>query len=547
VKRWIAASAVLAVLAAGGCGQERPRPGAGAKPSASEPQPGGTLYRRLESDIVTLNPVLATSRYDRLVTDYIFTPLVHLDENLTPIPGLARQWEITPDGRQYTFELNEKATFSDGKPVRASDVIFTLRRIVDPQSEAATVAAGFELVDLSRSRPIDDHTVVIGFREAMASQLVQFNNLLVLPEHVYGKGDFRHDYNDVAVGSGPYVLARRQTGKEIVVNRRKEYWGKHPYIDTVVFKVIVNTATAWSAVRRGDVDETPMQSDVWVREHTNPTLLRTLEFPRFYMLAYNYIGWNGRNPLFADKRVRRALSMCVDVKSIINNLFGGTARAMTGPFVPDQWSYNPDVTAIEYDPEGAKKIFTSLGWLDTNGDGVLDKGGRPFEFDLIITGGASATAIAQMLQASLKSIGVEMGILVVDPAVAIQRTIFSTNYEAAYLSWELDPDPDPYALFHSSQFPPRGQNFVFCSNPDADRLIEQARKELDQSKRSDLYRQLHAVLADDQPYTWINQPSLKWAINRRVKGVRASKGWGLFGWYPGPFDWWIEQPARPAS
>jgi len=146
------------------------------------PHRGGTLLRRLEQDVTSMNPVLATSRYDRLVANYLFTPLINYDEDLRIVPGLAESWTVSDDGRDYTFKLNPNATFSDRAPVRASDVLFTLRKIVDPQSEAVQIASGFEQVDLTRSKVVDDHTVTIAFREALASQLSQFNFLLVLPE-----------------------------------------------------------------------------------------------------------------------------------------------------------------------------------------------------------------------------------------------------------------------------------------------------------------------------------------------------------------------------
>ena len=530
------------LLLLGACNRAE-TPEATDEPADPRPRVGGTLFRRLEVDITSLNPILASSRYDRIVAQYLFTPLIHLDSDLLAAPSLAESWTMSPDGRLYTFQLNPKATFSDGTPVRASDVVFTLRKIADPEVEAQMIAAGFDLIDLQRTRAVGNHTVEVAFREGLASQLLQFNNVLVLPEHVYGKGDFRAAFNEQAIGSGPYRLIRWVPGKEVVVQRRTDYWGPNPWVNTVVFKVIQNSTTAWNAARVGEVDETPVQSDLWLREQKNPNARRRLDFKRFYGLAYNYIAWNARNPLFADKRVRRALGMCLDTKSIIQNLYGGTARAINGHFVPEQWAYNADVPILEYDPAGAKQAFTSLGWLDTNGDGILDRGGKPFRFTLtILSGSPQALTIAQSFQAALRQIGIHSDISVLDGAVAIQR-ILAGNYDAAYLSWDLDPDPDPFQLFHSSQIPPRGQNFVYYASREADQLIEQGRRELRQSARADIYRQLHTVLAEDQPYTWVNQPSMKWVVNRRVHGVRESKGWGLFLWYPGEFDWWLAVPG----
>jgi peptide/nickel transport system substrate-binding protein len=138
----------------------------------------------------------------------------------------------------------------------------------------------------------------------------------------------------------------------------------------------------------------------------------------------------------------------------------------------------------------------------------------------------------------MKKIGVELEIRPIDGS-AIMKQARTGNFDAAYLAWQLDADPDPYSLFHSSQFPPHGQNFVFYSNPEVDRLIDGARAELDAEKRKALYWRLHEVLADDQPYTWTVQVSMKWGISKRVQGVNTSPGYGLFLWYPGEFDWFV--------
>lgn len=557
VRRPLALLAVL--LLAVSCHRETKVAGEKTPPPVVDdrPQDGGTLIRRIEGDISSLNPALGNTRYERYISHHLFTPLIYYDRNLEPIPGLAEKWEISKDGKLYTFKLHPKATFSDGMPVRASDVVFTLAKLIDPKSEAAQFAGSFELLDLSRTRAIDDHTVEVAFREPLASQLIRFNDLQVMPEHIYSKGSFKNDYNDMAVGSGPYKLVRREAGREIVVERRLDYWGSpRPHIQTVVFKVINDHGTAWNAIKRGEIDETLLTSDTWLREHSNPSLTRTIDFQRFYSRNYNCIAWNARDPLLSDKRLRRALSMSMPMDTIIQDLYHGTARTMTGPFVPEEWAYNPQVQAVRYDPDGAAQLFSSLGWQDKDGDGILEKNGRKLKIDLVLmAGNAQTQQVLQVIQAALKKAGVELELLQLDVSMAIPR-IVQGNYQAAYFSWDLDPDPDPYNLFHSTQTPPRGQNVVYYSNPEADRLIEAGRRELDQGKRKEIYQRLHAVLAEDQPYTWAFQSSAKWGINKRIKGVSLSPSQGLYLWMPGEFGWWIPQnqrthdkkaPAAPAT
>jgi peptide/nickel transport system substrate-binding protein len=525
----------LGLLACGRTEVKKPRPPV----IDNTPRDGGTLVRRLDVDITTLNPILSGSRYDRYVLNYLFTPLVYLDRDLKPIAGLAESWDISDDGLLYRFELNPKATFSDGTPVLASDVVFTLRKIVDPASEAIQIISAFEQLDLARTRAVDDHTVEVGFKKPLATQLVLFNDLMVLPEHVYNKGNFRNDYIARAVGSGPYTLVRRGPGNEVLLTLRKDYWGERPHIQNITFKVVEDHATAWNALKRGDLDETLIASDTWMREQKNPALTSKIDFRRFYTLSYNLIAWNARHPPLDDRRVRRALAMCIPMDSVINDLYHGTARALSGPFTPDDWAYNPNVPVIRYDVEGAKKLFAAAGWVDRDNDGVLDKDGRPFKLDLIImTGSATTMQFGQMVQQEMKKAGVQLELVTVEGSMAIQR-ILKGNYEAAYMGWDLDPDPDPFPLFHSSQAPPHGQNIVYYANAEADRLMEAGRRELDQAKRQEIYQRLHEVIAADQPYTWTIQVSSKWGINKRVRGVETSRGFGLFLWYPGEFAWWI--------
>jgi peptide/nickel transport system substrate-binding protein len=543
VKRRSVALFLLLVLCA--CGRnERPTSSLGEPPEDLTPQEGGTLVRRMEADVATLNPVLATSTYDRMVDNYLFTPLLNYDQNLRVIPSLAERWDISPDGRVYTFYLNKKATFSDGTRVLASDVLFTLKKIVDPQMEAVQIATAFDDFDPANSRAIDDATVVIAFKRPLAAQLTQFYNLLVLPEHVYSKGDFKTDFISRAVGSGPYRLVRRVPGKEILVQLRADYWGTKPYLQNVLFKVIVDENTAWNALKHNDVDETHISSDVWLRESGRPDLARAINFPRFYTLTYNYVAWNEHKPLFEDKRVRRALGMCIDLPSIINNVYHGTARAMNSDFTPDQWAYNPTVPVLPFDPSAARRLLNDAGWFDARNTGVLERDGKPFRFDLFIFAGSpTSLTFAQLFQEELKKIGVVMNIVTLEGALLFQR-VLSGDYQAASLAWNLEPDPDPYARLDSKSVPPHGQNFVFYSNPEADQLIETARTELDYSKRVKIYQHLAVVLAEDQPYTWTIQVSSKWAISKRVKGVKVGRGWGLFTWYPGEFDWWIPRDQR---
>lgn len=498
------------------------------------PRVGGRLIRRLEADVNTLNYVLQSTEDERQVLQYIYDPLIDFDVNLEPIAGTAASWEIADGGKTYILHLDPRATFSDGAPVTSADVIFTLEKILDEQSRQ--FAAAFDSLDREQTKAVGDKTARIVFKQARVTQLFSFN-IGVLPKHVYGKGNFQK--NRAVVGNGPYVLKRRETSRSILLERNTKYWREQPPIDSVLFRVINDDNVAWSALKRGDIHVTRVNNDTWFHEKDAPAVAARIAFHDVYGFMYNAVPWNLKDPLFQDVRVRRALAMAFDRQSVIEKLNHGQARAISGPFTPDSWAYNPTVNPIEFNLEAAKGLLASAGWRDSSGDGILDRDGKPFAFTTIVPAGNKPSADqSQVFQDALRRIGVEMSISTLDGAAFFDR-VLQGNYQAAMLSWVNDPDPDPYSLFHSSQKPPAGNNIVHYESEEADRLLERGRTEFDRGRRAEIYHQLHEILAADQPYLWTVQVGMKWAVDKRVQNVRPANGVGLFLWNPGPFGWWL--------
>lgn len=508
------------------------------------PTAGGTLNRRLSAEIATLNFVRSTTLNEKYVISCLQDALVEWNDKLEIRPGLAREWEISPDGRMITFHLDPRATWSDGKPVTSGDLIYTLQAIVREEIPSPQYAGLFTSLDLQRTRIIDDHTAEIRFTTPRAG-LIETFNIPLLPRHIYANRD--HSQPDFeSVGTGPYVLAERVPGSHIRLVRRDDYWRQKPLIEQVVFRLLEDDTTAWNAMKLGDIDVMSVSSDRWAQERNNPLVRQRMEFQTFYELDYSFIAWNNRHPLLSDARVRRAMTMSLDRATIIESLYHGTARIITGPFTPDMWAYNQNVTAVRYDLLGAAELLASAGLADIDQDGVLEMGGETVEIDLIVSSGSPISQqIGQILQDALSTIGFTLNVVPLDRATFFARVI-EGDFDAAFLAWGIDPDPDVFSTFHSSQMPPTGQNFVYYSNPRADRLIVEGRNELDPAKREAIYRELHAVLSEDQPYTWVVQEAKKWAVNRRLRDVRMARGIGPFLWYPGMRSWWIA-PQRQAA
>ena len=500
------------------------------------PRIGGRLVRRLESDVNTLNYVLHSTEEERQVLQYLYDPLIDFNAELEPIPGTAARWEIAEGGRRYIFHLDPRAVFSDGKPVTSGDVIFTLEKILD--EESVQYGAMFEGLNREQTKAIDDRTVHVVFNEPRVTQLMTFN-IGVLPQHVYGKGKF--ESIRAVVGNGPYVMQRREPGRSITLARNENYWREKPPIESVLFRVIADDTQALNALKRGDIHVTRLNNDTWAREKNDPKVAAKIAFHDTYQFMYNCVPWNLRDPLFQETPVRRALAMAFDRRSVVDRLYHGNARAISGPFTPDTWAYNPAIEPIEFNLEGAAALLGSAGWRDTDKDGVLDRDGKKFEFTMLIpVGNATSVDQSQIYQEALKKIGVQMTISNVEGTAFFDR-VMKGDFQAAMLAWTNDPDPDPYSLFHSSQVPPAGLNIVNYRNAEVDLLLERGRREFDRSRRTQIYHQLHEIIAADQPYLFTVQVGLKWAVDKRVQNVRAAKGVGLFLWNPGPFGWWIKE------
>ena len=530
--------AIALLLIATACQRETPvpPPAPNPQPPVTTPRDGGRLQRRLESDVKTLNYILHAEEEERQVLAYIYEPLIAFDRNLTPIPCLATKWEISPDHRTYTLHLDPRATFSDKTPVKASDVVFTINKVVDQSPQFGT---WFDGLDREQTKALDADTVQVVFKQPRVSQLLSFN-ISVVPEHVYGKGDLSKI--DAVVGNGPYVFKRRETGRTVLIERRPDYWREKPHIESILFRAVADEATAWNAYMRGQLDVGRVNNDVWFREKDKPAVKEKFVFFNAWLLSYNCFAWNVDDPLFNDARVRRALAMSFDRRTVIEKLYYGQARPVTGPFTPDQWANNTEVPPIEFNPTAASALLGSAGWRDTDNDGTLDRGGKPFAFTMLIPQSKVAHDQSQIFQDALQKIGVKMNLQTMEGA-AFFDSVLKHDFQAAFFSWVLEPDPDRdlYSLFHSSQKAPEGFNVGGYASADADQLIEQGRTEFDAAHRAELYHQLHELLARDQPYLWTVQVASKWAVHRKVQNVEVSNALGLFLWYPGSLAWWLKE------
>jgi peptide/nickel transport system substrate-binding protein len=259
----------------------------------------------------------------------------------------------------------------------------------------------------------------------------------------------------------------------------------------------------------------------------------------YYFPGYNFIAWNCRSLWFSDRRVRKAMALLFDRESVNTKIYSGYARLVSGPFYINSWAYDKSVKPLPFDPVAARTLLEEAGWTDGNADGVREKGSSKLEFELLIVSGSNTAAqFSQLLQEECGKAGVRINIRQLEGSSFFDR-VDKGDFDAAMFGWRLDFDPDVFDTFHSSMFPPTGLNHSFYSNREVDSLLVAGRKEFDQSKRAAVYHRIHRLIAEDQPYTFINAVPDKRPIARKIQGIIISP-MGPYDFWPGANYWWID-------
>ncbi|SFN06513.1 ABC transporter substrate-binding protein [Thermodesulforhabdus norvegica] len=513
----------------------------GASGALWEEREGDWLVVHLGAEPSTLNPITATDVYASRINEYIYESLLKRDEKtMKLVPVLAERWEVSEDHLTYTFFLRKDVRWHDGHPFTARDVLFSYERIMDPTVDAAHLRNYYQ--DIARVDAIDDYTVRFQYKKPYFRALEFCGGIPIVPAHVFREaGDFNsHPIGRRPIGTGPYRFEKWETGKEIVLTRNEEYWGTRPYLRKIVFKVITDSTVALQVLKQQGLDLMGLQPIQWLFQTRGKRFNRNYRKLSYYLPQYSYIGWNLRKPWFEDKRVRQAMTMLIDRKTILEKLLFGLGTIVTGPFYVNSPDYNKDIHPYPYDPQKAVKLLEEAGWTDHDGDGIRDKNGIPFSFEFLISAGSRfAEQLATIMQESLKEVGIEMHIRRLEWAVFIQK-IQSRDFDACTLGWSLGWESDPYQVWHSSQAE-QGSNFVGFRNDEADLIIEKARREFDPERRRRLYHRFHEILHEEQPYTFLFTMKALVAVHKRFQDVYV---------YPmglNPLEWWVPEGQRMYS
>lgn len=484
-----------------------------------------TLRISMGAEPDTLNPILASDAYASQILDYVNDYLIERDpDTLEFEPRLATGWEISPDHLRYTFHLRKDVFWHDGTPFTADDVVYSFDKIKDPTVEAPFLRVYY--ADIVKAEKLDPTTVRFVYSKPYFLGLSVCGGIPIIPKQIFEDGtDFNHHpASRRPIGTGPFTFVEWRTNKKIVLARNEKYWGDKPGLARIEFKIVTDSTIALQILKKGELDMASLRPIQWVRQ-TGTEKFTTL-FNRFQYLVpgYNYIGWNNKNPLFVDRRVRLAMTHLIDREKLLAKINFGLGRIVESPFFPGAAQYAKDLPSIPHDVAAARRLLAEAGWRDSDHDGILDREGRIFSFTFLYPASSKfAERVAPILKEDFKNNGIDMRIERLEWAAFLAR-IEKKEFDVVTLGWSTSFESDPYQIWHSSQAQiERGSNFIAFENQEVDRLIEAARVEFNDERRNALYAKFQKILHEEQPYTFLFASDSLVAVARRFGNVVVHK------------------------
>ncbi len=526
--------AAFLVLLAAGCGQGDADAPPDGRDQDLSPVPGGTAVVAIPADPGVLNPLLYNSSLAGMIFAEMHDGLAEMAEDLSWEPRIATGWEVAPDGLRVTYHLRPWV-WSDGVPLTAHDVVTSFKLFKDPR--VASPRRGFYR-DVLAARAPDDSTVIYTLARPVADP-VQRTWHQILPAHVVGDLDpaavATWPFNDHPLSSGEFLLVSRAYNSELVLERNPFYPGPPALLARVVFRVIPETGSRLMALEAGEVDlvDHILPADAGRLEADGSVRVVATGGRRFY-----YLQWNLANPRLADAQTRRALSLAIDRRGMIETLLAGYGTPAASPIPPAVWNHDAELPADPHDPTRARKLLAEAGWRDTDGDGVLERGGLDLAFEILTRQGDPVREDgAVMLKKAFAAVGARVRIRALELASGLEL-LRSGRFDAYFGLLNANLYGDPSGYVHSgatAEF-----NMGHYANARVDSLLEAALGIADRSAALPVWYRLQETLAVDPPSAYLFYPDNLVGVSRRLRNVRPH----LLSPINNMNQWWIAPQDR---
>ncbi len=524
MKQTASLTALALALALGGCGGEADSAvdqvvGRG----TDKPAYGDTFIEAMTGNISGLIPNVLTDSASFDVGSMIYSGLVTRDRDLSLIGELAESWKFSQDCLDLTFKVRKNVRWHDGRPFTAADVVFTYETMINPKTPTA-YREDFKAVEAVSA--VDPYTVRIRYKQPYA-KAVQSWGVWMLPKHVLEpyvrEGRLREapENRSNPIGTGAYRFSEWKPGEKVVLVANPDYFEGRPYLSRVVYRIIPSQATIFLELKAKGVDSAGLTALQFKRQTEYPAFRKAYQKYQYPASAYTYLGFNHKDPRFADRRVRQAIAHAINKRELIDGVLLGLGREATGPYKPGTWAYNPNVRTYSHEMRRARELLAAAGWKDTNAEGLLvNRQGQPFTFELMTNqGNDERKKVAEIVQASLKELGIQVDIRVIEWASFLKEYIKKRRFEAIILGWGIGLDPDQYEIWHSSKTGADELNHISYANPEVDALLAEGRRSCVQEDRKTYYFRLQEILAEDQPIVFLYFRDALPVVSSRVRGI----------------------------
>ncbi|MCP3982131.1 MAG: hypothetical protein GY716_22725 [bacterium] len=564
--RLVAGALVGAILhLTAGCTADDPN--SRTAPPGDAPQLGGRLVVALTADVDSWNPYTTHELTSAGILELLYPRLVHESDDGGFIPWLAERWETSTDGRELTFHLRRDAVWSDGSAVTCDDVRFTHR--IQRAEELAWAGAYLKDRILAVDCP-DPRTVVFRFDAAYPNQMLDANDDAIVPASYAAVplADWPSEvWEDRIVSCGPFLLVGVRRGQEAILERDPHWWGAgETHLDQVVLRVYADSASAVNQLLEGDVDlvgKLPPLRAAEVEAHDDLQLLDLAS------LSYTYLGWNALepqayrsdrrrrgcmdeggcdefpgeilrlrrshpHPILSDAEVRRAISLAIDRRDLIDGLLSGYGQPGSSPIASALWAHDPS-TALAFDPRAAGALLDRAGWVRTSPASTREKDGTPLVLRAIINGeNRMRREILDRVAASLAGVGVVLEAEILPRREFVVRAR-NKQFDAVLSGWWAGTRIQPQDLLHTRAAAGRGNNLVSWSTPESDELLDRGARATSRDEALQHWLAWQKIFRDEQPLSILYEERRLVGVSRRVRGPEPS--------YLNPYlvlhRWWI--------
>jgi peptide/nickel transport system substrate-binding protein len=506
--------------------------------------PGGTFIDSNINDIQTIHPLLADDASSLSVVGKLYDQLVGGDVRTGgPGPnGLADYWEIAPDGRTYTFHLNQDAKWHDGTDITAEDVQFSFDALANLEVGSAYTQS---FLDAAESwRVIDEHTFEVVAREPLFTFLYDLVTWIV-PKHIWESvpvADWRTDGGATGqdpsrvVGSGPWRFQEWRQGESVTLVRNDDYYDKVPYIDSYVIRIWPDQTSIVNALVNGEMDAAGLEpADVATVKATEGLVVATYPTRGFSFYMTNLDP--EKTTLFVDQPVRQALLHGLDRESIVKDILLGNAEVAQGTQPVISYAYAPDriTTKYVYDPERSKELLAEAGWTDSDGDGIVEKDGQALSFEFLYgSGSPTSDQLVAYMQDAWRAIGVEATPRAVEFSSLVETLTGDHNFEMALLGFNWNATFIQDAMFACNQYE-GGFNMVKYCNEEVDRLNYEATRTFDEEARRELIIEATNIVNEELPVAVMHFSKANIGYSDRLQNFKPNS-WGV-----DLTDVWIQQ------